>query len=230
MNDTSEVRFKLQKAKSELKNQTIKKSGFNKFNNYHYYELDDILPPVIDILLKYDLSSYFYPKNNRMYLEIQDHESKQILSWDTELKEFESAQNKKSDYGLYMKQNQGLQTYARRALLLMAMDIVEPNDIEADTDTEKPQQKPVQQKPVQQKPKPQQKKTQRKTPPNRQKIKPITTEDIKTVLDNAYETLTNNGVEFNIVNAKRTIQKLTLGNQPLYIACMEALENKGADQ
>lgn len=224
MNDTSEVRFKLQKAKSELKNQTIKKSGFNKFNNYHYYELDDILPPVIDVLLKYDLSSYFYPKTNRMYLEIQDHESKQILSWDTELKEFESAQNKKSDYGLYMKQNQGLQTYARRALLLMAMDIVEPNDIEADT--EKPQQKPVQQKP-----KPQQKKTQQKKPqPSRQKIKQVTPEDIKTVLDNAYETLTNNGVEFNIVNAKWTIQKLTRGNQPLYAACMEALENKGADQ
>ena len=221
MQDTSEVRFKLQKAKSELKNQKIKKSGYNKFNHYSYYELDDILPPVIDILLKYDLSSYFYPKANKMYLEIQDHESKQILMWDTELKEFPTEQNKKSDYGLYMKNNQGLQTYARRALLLMAMDIVEPNDIEADTEPAENKKQPQNKTAPKRKP---------KTPPSRQKIKPVTTDDIKTVLDEAYETLTNNGVEFNIVNAKRTIQKLTLGNQPLYIACMEALENKGADQ
>jgi hypothetical protein len=138
MNDTSEVRFKLQKAKKQLQKRNLKKSGFNKYGKYHYYELDDILPAITEVLLENNLSSYFYPKDNRMYLEIQEYTSKQILKWDTELKEFESEQNPKKDYGSYMKINQGLQTYARRALLLLALDIVEPNDIESDKQEQKP--------------------------------------------------------------------------------------------
>ena len=208
--EINEVLHKLQKAKVELKKYPLKKSGYNKFNNYKYYELDDILPAIMEVLLNNKLSSYCYPKRNKMYIEIHDYESKQYITFSTKLKEFPTETNKKKDYGAYMKTQQGLQTYARRALWLIIMDISEPNDIDATPEPTSNPKKPTI-------------KTNNSNPP-KSKTEPITEEQIKEILDATYEKLTAAEKEFNISNADWTIKRLCNGDNKLYHACIDALE------
>lgn len=46
-------------ARKWLKEQPIKKSGYNRSLNYRYFEFDDIIGPIQEACLKYDLSTHF---------------------------------------------------------------------------------------------------------------------------------------------------------------------------
>ena len=50
---------KLQKARVDLQNMKIKKSGKNAYANFSYYELKDFIPSINELFLKYGLSSNF---------------------------------------------------------------------------------------------------------------------------------------------------------------------------
>lgn len=231
--NSSEVKWKLQQCKQELQQMNITKTGNNKFNNYSYYELDDIIPPITDILVKHRLCSTTYQKDSKMYLEIMDYDSKETVIFDTRIKEYPQDTKKNQDYGTFMKRQQGLQTYARRALWLVALDIVEPNIIESSP--MRPQQKQPQS--PQQKQQPQQKQFNKQTQTvqtkksNNKLVKddaPVTQEKIKQILDQAYEKVRQADLDFTIENADFTIKRLC-DNQNLYKACLRTLESKTAD-
>lgn len=134
--DTSCLLFKIQKVKQDLNNQNIKKGGYNKFNNYSYYELEDLNKPITDALIRQGLSSLFTFKDNTAYLQIIDSETGAWIQWQTPMQKSErymkqfSNFEKKGDVGDLMKDEQALQTYSRRALYLQALEISEPNTIE----------------------------------------------------------------------------------------------------
>ena len=217
MTNNINVKWKLQQAKQELQQMNIKKSGNNTFNHYKYYELEDILPPITSILIKYKLCSTYSIKDNKMYLEIADVENQETITFNTRLKEYPQENNSKKDYGTYMKIQQGLQTYARRALWLLALDIVEPNEIEATpaTETETETKKQV-------------KKPKNTIPKKSNQDAPVTQEKIKEILDAAYEKVSRADMEFTLENADFTIKRLC-NNQKLYKACINALESKPAN-
>lgn len=130
--------FKIQKVKQTLNDMNLKKSGRNNFNKYSYYELEDINKPIADTLIGEGLASLFSFKDDMAYLQIVDSETGAWIQWQTPLKKSErymkqfSSFDKKGDVGDLMKDEQALQTYARRALYLQALEISEPNLIEAD--------------------------------------------------------------------------------------------------
>lgn len=234
--DEIAVLFKLQKCKQQLQQLSIKKSGHNKYGHYDYYELEDIIPPITSILIDNNLCSKSYQRGNKMYLTIYDLDSNQNTSFNTKLKEFPTEMNMKKDYGTYMKNQQGLQTYARRALWLMALDIVEPNDIETDINNPKIHKNNNQKTNPTPKNKPtmiQNMEVPHQTPltVKNKLVKsdaPVTTDKIKEILDQAYEKVTSADLPFTIANADFTIKRLC-NNQNLYKACIRTLESKTAD-
>lgn len=50
---------KLQAMRVELQASNLKKSGYNKFANFKYFTLEDLLPKINELLLKYKLFSVF---------------------------------------------------------------------------------------------------------------------------------------------------------------------------
>lgn len=128
--------FKIEQVKKILNDAAIKKTGKNSFQNYSYYELEDINKPITDALISKGLASLFNFKNDTAYLQIIDSETGAWIQWHTELRKSDRWINnqknstKKGDVGEYMKANQALQTYARRTLYLQALEIAEPNVIE----------------------------------------------------------------------------------------------------
>jgi hypothetical protein len=112
------------------------------------------------------------------------------------------------------------------------MDIVEPNDIEAEADAQ--QTKAEQKKPISKNPARQynQEVPQQTTSPNNKLNKPdapVTQEKIKEILDTAYERLSRADKEFTIENADWTIRRLC-DNNKLYKACIATLESKPATE
>lgn len=117
---------KIQQVKEILLNSEITKSGYNSHSQYEYFQLEDITPIIIKALLDKKLASKFYPRNDRLYLQIVDLESG---AWDqvsTKLKPYNREYTPKGDITYLMKDEQAAQTYARRTLWLLMLDIVEP--------------------------------------------------------------------------------------------------------
>ena len=132
--------FKIQQVKQKLNSMHIKKSGRNSYQNYSYYELEDINKPICDALLEEGLASLFTFKNSKGYLQIIDKDTGAWIQWVTDmqtsprwLKKLETS-TKKGDVGEIMKAKQALQTYGRRTLYLQALEIAEPNMIEREGD------------------------------------------------------------------------------------------------
>jgi cell division protein FtsB len=119
----------IHKCKIELKQQNLKKTGYNSHNKYSYFELGDFLPCLERILDNHGLGSYCYFENFKGYLIIFDVASGVFHSWDTPCK-IPHVKENGFDIGVHMKAEQAVQTYARRTLYLQAFDIVEPNSIE----------------------------------------------------------------------------------------------------
>ena len=132
--------FKIEQVKQCLNDMQIKKSGHNNYQNYNYYELEDINKPITDALIEKGLASLFTFKDDKAYLQIIDSTTGAWIQWSTKIKvstRWENNMkntNKKGDVGELMKAEQALQTYARRTLYLQALEIVEPNVIEQEGD------------------------------------------------------------------------------------------------
>ena len=144
--EQAEILGKIQEVKQILNNQNITKSGINDYKDYQYYELEDINKPICDALLSKGLASLFVFKNGYGYLQIIDRKTGAWIQWETPLRkserylqQFTSKSSKKGDVGDLMKDEQALQTYARRALYLQALEIAEPNVIEQEPGNQKVQ-------------------------------------------------------------------------------------------
>lgn len=119
------VYAKLQMAKIRLQAMPLKKSGHNKFAGYQYFELGDFLPQVNQIFHDLELCSVTSFETTYATLRVIDTEDNTEVIF---LSPMVDSQMK----GALPIQNLGaVQTYQRRYLYMMALDIVEHDAIDA---------------------------------------------------------------------------------------------------
>lgn len=117
---------KLQKCRYELSQKNIKKSGLNKFSNYKYYELEDILPPIIEVCYKNGLTTVFDYTNENAFLYVFDSENPDIkipFHTPVEVATLKGCSN--------IQNIGGTQTFCQRYLYKMAFEIAESDAIDS---------------------------------------------------------------------------------------------------
>ena len=132
---------KLQKARVELQEMNLKKSGHNKFAGFSYYELSDFLPAINIICNNVGLFTAISFENDYAILKIYDCEDvNRFVEFKSPMKEIEQK-------GCNSIQALGsVETYSRRYLYLTAFEIVE-NDF-SDAVIGKDDNKPVKPKTI----------------------------------------------------------------------------------
>lgn len=120
---------KLQLIRVELQNQNIKKSGKNKFANYMYFELGDILPSINELEAKYKVCDVITYTKEEAKLELMNSEnSDEKIVFTSSVPPLENLK------GANAIQSLGAQhTYMRRYLYMTAFNIVESDFIDATT-------------------------------------------------------------------------------------------------
>lgn len=114
---------KLQKARVELQNCKLKKTGKNDYSKYEYFELGDFLPSINKICEDLGLCNIFeFNKNeaNLTIIDADDPTQKLIFSTPVELANLKGCAD--------IQNIGGTQTYCRRYLYIMAYEIAE-NDV-----------------------------------------------------------------------------------------------------
>lgn len=109
--------------KEEILKANLKKSGFNKFSNFSYYELADITPTIIKLCNQYKIMTQFtFDKEYARLLIIDIEKPMEVLSYTSPMKDLViKGANEIQALG-------GTETYQRRYLYMMAFDIIE-NDM-----------------------------------------------------------------------------------------------------
>ena len=127
---------KTQTAKEQFLSSGIKPTGYNAYQKYNYFSLDDIVPEVVKICCKLGLATQFKFTRDCGKLLVIDLETgcKQVfttpLPAPTNTKATEQC-----------KEIQAIQTYSRRALYLQWLEIVEVNSIELENTSTKHKKK-----------------------------------------------------------------------------------------
>jgi hypothetical protein len=123
---------KLNNARLELQNTKLSKSGHNKFAGYKYFELGDFLPTINNIFSKAGLCGVVSFTSDLATLTITDiDDNSQIV--------ITSPMGSAALKGCHEVQNVGaVETYQRRYLWVVAMEIVEHDVLDATTGSEKP--------------------------------------------------------------------------------------------
>lgn len=127
---------KTQTAKECFLNSGIKPTGYNSYQKYNYFSLDDIVPEVVKICNKLGLATQFKFTKECGKLLVIDLETgcKQVFT--TPLPA--PTNNKATEQ---CKEIQAIQTYSRRALYLQWLEIVEVNSIELENTSTKQKKK-----------------------------------------------------------------------------------------
>jgi hypothetical protein len=133
-----QVYAKLQKARMMLQAAPIKKSGHNKFANYHYFELGDFLPTINQIFNELGLCSVISFDKELATMRIVDTDNGSSIT-------FTSPMAEANLKGTHPIQNLGaVETYSRRYLYVTALEIVEHDALDATTGSEAPKSaKPI---------------------------------------------------------------------------------------
>ncbi len=129
---------KLARARVMLQSSGIKKTGWNKFSNYSYFQLDDFLPRINEIFSQIGLFSAFSIEGETARLNIYDSDTTEFIT-------FKSPIAESGIKGASPIQNLGgVHTYMRRYLWLMAMEIVESDAVDglSEEQKDKPGNKP----------------------------------------------------------------------------------------
>lgn len=117
------IHQKLAKARVELQNRNLQKSGHNKFAGFQYFELKDFLPAVNEIFNELGLVSIFNINSEVAELSIIDAESiESIITFNSPIKEV--GMKGMSDIQALGSQH----TYMKRYLYLNALEIID-NDV-----------------------------------------------------------------------------------------------------
>lgn len=132
------VYAKLQEARIKLQAAPLKKSGHNKFANYHYFELGDFLPTINKIFHELGLCSVISFTKDYAELRIVDVDTGSCIT-------FSSPMAEANLKGTHPIQNLGaVETYSRRYLYVTALEIVEHDALDATTGSEAPKSaKPI---------------------------------------------------------------------------------------
>ena len=119
---------KLNEARDQFHQASLKKSGHNKFAGYSYFELGDFVVPALEIFKQVGLTSVISFK--------QDEATMQIINTDKpdEMIVISTPMSEASLKGCHPVQNLGaVQTYLRRYLWVAAMEIVEHDALDSTT-------------------------------------------------------------------------------------------------
>jgi hypothetical protein len=121
---------KLQSARLELVNSGIKKTGYNTYGNWKYYELGDFIPTVHKLFDAVGLCGVV-SFTDVATLTVYDTETSEKVEFSTPIVYAEAAK------GQPIQQLGSTHTYLRRYLWLMAMEIVEADVVDAEQQEEK---------------------------------------------------------------------------------------------
>lgn len=117
---------KLLNMRMDFAKKNVKKSGVNRFAGYNYYELSDIMPPILELELKYKALSFVTFTPDKAILTLIDAEKPE----DSIV--FESPMAEASLKGAHAIQNLGaVETYQRRYLYMTAYEIVEADVLDS---------------------------------------------------------------------------------------------------
>jgi len=153
---------KLQNVRSELSQLKLKKSGFNKFNNFDYFELGDFLPSVCQLCAKQGICSVVNFTSDKATLTLYDDESDQTITIETEVRKLNLISKEGKEKMNDLQALGAEQTYLRRYLYMNMFEVVENDTMDAlDQNTIKSETKPKET------PKP---KTEVKTPTEREQL------------------------------------------------------------
>lgn len=123
------VMKKLQKSRVDWQSKPRKKSGFNKFQNFKYFVLKDILPTVNEIFNKNGLYSQYNLTKDYAELIITDSTTGDYLIYRIPVQKLDNP----------TMQNIGaINTYSKRYLYMNALEIEEDEDELDSQDLEKP--------------------------------------------------------------------------------------------
>ena len=132
---------KLQKVRFELTQKTLKKSGNNKFAGYSYFELGDFLPHVHQMFNDVGLCAVFNIDAEKAGLSIFDTDG------DTSVEFFTPTVMASNPKGQAIQNLGSTHTYLRRYLWVMALELVESDEVDAgEPKVEKQVEKPVEKK------------------------------------------------------------------------------------
>ena len=113
------VMKKLQKSRFDWQSKPRKKSGFNKFQNFKYFVLKDILPTVNEIFNKNELYSQYNLTKDYAELIITDSSTGDYLTYRIPVQKLDNP----------TMQNIGaINTYSKRYLYMNALEIEEDED------------------------------------------------------------------------------------------------------
>lgn len=132
--ESMNVRQKLAKARLYFLNQKVKKSGKNMSLEFKYFELEDIVPPAIRIFARVGLttSTVFDGETATMTVYNTDNPIEEGISFTAPYREVEQIVSNKGNTVTNKMQALGSSiTYLRRYLWMMALDITEPDDVDA---------------------------------------------------------------------------------------------------
>ena len=123
---------KVQQVKQNLLKENIKKSGFNKFAGYNYYELADFTPFIIQECTKIGLfTAISFNKEVATLKIINTEKPEEVLEYTSPMEDLElKGCNKVQALG-------GVETYSRRYLYMSAFDIIENDMFDAVVEEDK---------------------------------------------------------------------------------------------
>ena len=131
-NETS-VLQKLQQARVMLQNKKLKKTGFNPFQKFNYFELGDFLPQINEIFNELKLYSHFNLYGDKAKLVIICTETNEQVQFTTPIQQVKE-NAKMQDIG-------AIHTYSKRYLYYNALEIIENDLIDCkDNSTQAPKQ------------------------------------------------------------------------------------------
>jgi hypothetical protein len=132
------VYAKLQKARVMLQSMPIKKSGFNSFASFKYFELSDFLPSVNTIFAELGLCSVFSIMDGKASLRIIDSEFGGAIFFSSPTADAASGKAPP------IQALGSMHTYLRRYLMLNALEITEHDAVDATIKKDEPKSaKPV---------------------------------------------------------------------------------------
>jgi hypothetical protein len=133
-NPKGSVGKRLQTARRMLQGMNLKKGGNNQ--RFKYFELQDFLPPLIDIFDKLDLTHVITMDSDRVVLEIMDVDNiDEKITFSMPMVPFDKIDGK---LGSFIQGLGAVQTYMRRYLYMLAMEITENDWIDSCGDEKPP--------------------------------------------------------------------------------------------
>ena len=122
-------------------NENVKKTGFNQYSNFSYYQLDDILPVCTRIGAKYRVIMLYAIEKERAILTMINLDDLEDMMF------FDMPVADAAVRGGTAIQNLGaMMTYTKRYLYMDAFSIAEPDEMDADIGREKTEVQPAEAK------------------------------------------------------------------------------------